>query len=113
MAVAAIAHPGEALAHGVAHDREHDREGEHRPGVEQQDSRKVSGAEHGHEHALGDMDDASVPNRTVIPATVREAELPCFTLRDVAVDAPAARAPLVGGDPSTGPPPRLRAPPTC
>lgn len=112
MAAAAIAHPGNALAHGVAHHREHEHEAEHRPGAEQQDARTVSGPEHGHDHAHGNVDDASIRTRIDPQATVPEVDFRCAASRDVVVDTPSARAPLARGDPSTGPPPRLRAPPT-
>lgn len=112
IAIASITHPGEGLAHGVAHHREHTDEASHQPDTEHGlGSLVVSNASHAQDHAHGSVGNASVRSRLDVHATVREVELPCVAVRDVAVDLPSDRVPRTRGDPSTGPPPRLRAPP--
>lgn len=113
IAIASITHPGEGLAHGVAHHREHAPEADH-PADTGHDlgSLRISSADHEQDHAHANVDDASVRSRIDVQATVAEVDLPCVAVRDVAADLPSDRVPRTRGDPSTGPPPRLRAPPT-
>lgn len=111
MAATAFAQPGDALAHGMAHHREHRDEAEHDASTPVGESPSLSSPEHGHDHVHGNVDDASVRNRVDSQAIAPEVELPESAMRDVTAESPPARAPLARGDPATGPPPRLRAPP--
>lgn len=129
MVAAAIAQPGESLAHGMAHQREyHHRTGHDAPHHAAHDSLDshdsghaptaaveslgVSSPDHGHEHVHASVDDASVRSRLAPQAVAPEIELPASRVRDTAVETPQHRTPLAGAESSTGPPPRLRAPPT-
>lgn len=115
MAAAAFAQPGEALAHGIAHQREHRHEHHRESGreaaLQHAESSAWSNPAHTHGHVHADVDDASIRNKIDAPAIAPVVGLPAATIRQLAVATPSLRAPLARGDPATGPPPRLRAPP--
>lgn len=118
MAAAAFAQPGEALAHGIAHQREHHHEHRdahdesgHAATIEHPEPSGWSSPGHTHGHVHADVDDASIRNRVDAAAIAPEVVLPESTIRELAVETQSLRPPLARGDPATGPPPRLRAPP--
>lgn len=123
MATAAFAQPGEALTHGIAHRREHQHQREHRHEREHQSERshdlreadsgasEWSAPDHAHSHAHADVDDASIRSKVGMQSPAHPVALPESATRAAAAAVPSLRAPLARGDPATGPPPRLRAPP--
>ena len=111
--IVALAIPGGALAHGEAHHRaqEHERNHfdvsrVHEPGA------AVSAPEHDHEHQHPRLDSA-VRTRVDAPGLIPRPGA-IVVVRDeivVSVASPVRRDVLPPGDPHTGPPTRLRAPP--
>ena len=106
----AIASPGVDLAHGLAHDHDH-HNGRTQPFSHHVDV-AIHAADHSPDHA----------HQSVSEALRIRADLSLFipvAVSPVVTDIPAASAglplpvsdPKVFGDRSTGPPPRLRAPP--
>ena len=114
LAAVVLATPASALAHGLAHHHlaaehesgEHHGAPEHVPAVEESD--------HGHEHAHPRVDratrertDDTAAMMLPMPAAVSIVDCATGLSTDVLVPRPA----FPPGDPHTGPPPRLRAPP--
>ena len=107
----AFAVPGEALAHGEAHHRHHeaDHQAAHAADVSVS---VVSAPESDHDHQHPRLDSVNRTRLETAGLVMRPAAL--VLTQNVAVSAPARplrRDVLSPGDPHTGPPPRLRAPP--
>lgn len=108
----AFAAPGAALAHGLAHQHEAEHRAEHVVAVGPEAGPALEAADHhdGHPHVnmdpgpRGRVDASAVlrPDAVSIPPA-RELEA------RTSADRPHGALPR--GDPATGPPPRLRAPP--
>lgn len=110
-AIAAFAAPGEAVAHGVSHHEAHES-GHHAVAADVSQGVVVGAADHEHEHGHPQLDSGTrsrfdgLTLPPILAAHVPEVR----TVRRPDV-APFHRATLARGDPRTGPPPRLRAPP--
>ncbi|HEY0995629.1 MAG TPA: hypothetical protein VGD77_06545 [Gemmatimonadaceae bacterium] len=111
----AFAVQGGAVAHGLAHQHEgeHGRQQLRETAVQHVARAEAEEADHGHRHAHPDLGqpvraraDAGV---FALPAAAPEIPVAGETL--VASEPPIVRALLPRGDPSNGPPPRLRGPP--
>ena len=111
-ALSTFAVPGEALTHGAAHQHEREHDAHHAVADAHDNVSAVSAPEHGHDHQHPRLD-TGAPTRLesltiVIPVPTR---VPAARVVGVAHVTPDRRATLARGDPRTGPPPRLRAPP--
>jgi hypothetical protein len=106
--------PGEALAHGLAHSHEHEEASHagHRSDVAADDTAlAVEAQDHGHEHGHARLEAASV--RVDVPMLGLSAVrwVPVVPVVSAPQSLPIRRDVMARGDPSRGPPPRLRAPP--
>ena len=110
-AIAAFAAPGEAVAHGVSHHEAH--ESGHHDGADVSRGMVAGAADHEHEHGHPQLDGGTrsrLDGLTLPPMLAAYVpEMRVVRLPDVVPFRPAT---LARGDPRTGPPPRLRAPPT-
>ena len=106
--------PGTALAHGLAHHEEHHDDVHDRAAAETRAGSTLSVPDHEDEHAhplLEDVARLRIDVSIGVIPPLRVAPSACVV--SIAHDAPIARTVVPPGDPHTGPPPRLRAPPTC
>ena len=112
-AIVTLAVPGEAVAHGTAHHREHEDAAHHATADPHDAGAVISSADHEHEHQHPQVGGAA---RTRVEGPTLDVVLPVRVPELLVISrapaAPARRATLARGDPHTGPPPRLRAPPT-
>jgi hypothetical protein len=112
--------PGGAIAHGVAHQRQAaDRVGHERLETAERAHRGSAShtgfesTDHHGEHDDIETDDGVPPRIAVaLPAPSRLAELPAVRFDMGRCDAACEDISRPRGDPHTGPPPQLRAPPT-
>jgi hypothetical protein len=107
----AFGSPGVEVSHALAHDHEHDTE--HSQPASHHVDASVEPSDHAADHAHQEISEAlriraDLPDFVAVEAAVTGVDLTATSIR-VAVRASDSR--LIG-DRSTGPPPRLRAPPT-
>lgn len=109
----ALASPGAALAHGLAHHHLLDEHADHHGTREHGHERAgASVPDHGHEHQHPSVDQATRA-RTELPL-VLALPVPALSIElriAPRAAAPTSRALLPRGDPHSGPPPNPRAPP--
>lgn len=112
--------PGGAIAHGVAHQRQAADRAAHEQLEATADAHhdaashaSVESTDHHGEHDDIETDDGLPPRiAAALPAPARLAELPAVRFDTERCDAACEDVARPRGDPHTGPPPQLRAPPT-
>ena len=107
----AFGSPGVEVSHAVAHDHEHDTD-HSKPASHHADA-SVEPSDHAADHGHQEISEglrirADLSEFVAVETAVAVDDLTATSIR---VAAPASHSRLIG-DRSTGPPPRLRAPPT-
>ncbi|MFL5578906.1 MAG: hypothetical protein ACJ8AO_00900 [Gemmatimonadaceae bacterium] len=110
----ALAAPGAALAHGVAHQHEAEHRAEQALGSAAETGPALEAADHHADHPHVRMD-AGPRARVDALAILRSEAVLVSPARELEPSARAEvpHAALPRADPTTGPPPRLRAPPAA
>jgi hypothetical protein len=111
LAIVTFAAPGEALARRVAHRRGAENDRSHTVADARDVGFAVSSPDHDHQQRALVPGSARprVEARSLLAALA--AREPEALVVGIAQGAPVGRAPLTHGDPQSGRPPRLRAPP--